>query len=354
MANDATYDIGKRTIDRIKSASSVHEIDTRKSCERWLCEELSRGFTAVHPVPHMIKGGILHAQITRETGDLDITFARKMSEGEITTSFRQMKPLLAAKGIDINEIGKMQPLFISEDGGMRFPIYANAGGIRINTHIDITGGRRHLPARRLNESGTPIQVQRAFGSVFFRDQMPLQAYYQPYEGQAADKLSMLLLRPDTTRWEDFTDLSMLQNMGIAPRMIAAELQHKLSFMDGSLQLLFSLPEVPSTLTWDYAREKAMHFAAWRQKQAKTRSRPRSLDFEDAVCDVRQMYYAVRSAIIDSYTPQVAAPVPGFSDQARKMREVRQRYRKPETQDEGNVVQLGKYRDPSTLSFRPKI
>ncbi|MCJ9720800.1 nucleotidyl transferase AbiEii/AbiGii toxin family protein [Agrobacterium sp. SHOUNA12C] len=355
MANDATFDIGKRTMDRIKSASSVHEIDTRKSTERWLCEELSRGFTAVHPVPHIIKGGLLHAQITRETGDLDITFARKMSEGEILTALRQMKPLLAAKGIGDVEIGKMQPLVISGDGGMRFPIVANAGGTRINTHIDITGGRRHLPARRLNESGTPIQVQRTFGSVFFKDQVPLQAYYQPFEGQAADKLSVLLLRPDTTRWKDFTDLSMLQKMGLAPNKIAAELQHKLSFMleDGE-DLLWSLPEVPSTMTWDYAREKAMHFSSWQQKQAKTGSRPKTVDFEDAVCDVRQMYFAVRKAIIESYTPQVAAPVPTVADQARKMREVRKRYQKPEPKEEGNVIQMGRYRDPGSLTFRPKF
>lgn len=354
MANDATYDIGKGTIDRIKSASSVHEIDTRKSAERWLSEELSRGFTAVHPVPHIVKGGMLHAQITRETGDLDITFARKMSEGEILTALRQMKPLLAAKGLDIVEIGKMQPLVISGDGGMRFPIVANAGGTRINTHVDITGGRRHLPARRLNETATPIQVQRTFGSVFFKDQVPLQAYYQPFEGQAADKLSVLLLRPDTTRWKDFTDLSMLHKMGMAPNKIAAELQHKLSFMEDGQELLLNLPEVPSTMTWDYAREKAMLFASWQQKLAKTGGRPKSVDFEDTCCDVRQMYFAVRQAIIQSYTPQVFAPAPSVAAQARKVRELRARYQKPETQDEGNVVQLGKHRDPSSLAFKPKF
>jgi hypothetical protein len=57
MDNNATYDFGTRVIDRIKSASKIHGLDTRKSSERFLCEELSRGLSAVFPVPHMIKGG---------------------------------------------------------------------------------------------------------------------------------------------------------------------------------------------------------------------------------------------------------------------------------------------------------
>ncbi len=168
MANDATFEIGRRTVDRIKSASSVHEIDTRKSCERWLCEELSRGFTAVHPVPHMIKGGLLHAQVTRETGDLDISFARQMSEGEILRDLHQIAPLLAVRGIEIAKIGDMQNFIINGDGGMRFPITAMVGGTRINTHIDVTGGVRHLPAKMKDETGQVRKVQKSFGSVFFR------------------------------------------------------------------------------------------------------------------------------------------------------------------------------------------
>ncbi|MGO4566084.1 nucleotidyl transferase AbiEii/AbiGii toxin family protein [Rhizobium sp. 2YAF20] len=349
MANDATFDIGKRTIDRIKSASSVHELDTRKSTERFLCEEISRGLSTVFPVRHLVKGGLLHAQVTRETGDLDITFARKVSEPEILQSLRLMAPLLAAKGITITRIGKIQDLIISGDGGMRFPVEADCGGTRINTHLDITGGMRHLPASKKDQSGKEVQVQKVFSSVFFKDQQPLEAYFQPFEGQAADKLSVLVLRPDATRWKDFADISHLHKMNLSPTKIAIEMSHKLSFMfETAREVLQALPEVPETMSFEYAREKAAQWQNWQAKNGRTAS---SIDFEDANCNVRNMYFAVRKVLVDSFVPYRRPRV----RHVPTVDEVRQALNEPQARaDRDNVVvHMGLYRDPATLKFRPK-
>ncbi|TAW65412.1 hypothetical protein ELI15_14050 [Rhizobium ruizarguesonis] len=343
MANDATFDIGKRTIDRIKSASSVHEIDTRKSTERWLCEELSRGFTAVEPVFHLVKGGLLHAQITRETGDLDITFARKMSESEILRDIHQMAPLLAAKGIEIAKIGDMQNLIINGDGGMRFPITAMVGGTRINTHIDVTGGMRHLPAKIKDETGQVRKVQKSFGSVFFKGQQPLEAYYQPFEAQAADKLATVVLRPDTTRWKDFDDLSRLYQMGLSRTKIAVELAHKLSYMYKTARdVLLALPEVPAAMSFDYAREKAAHWQMWQQRNGRTTT----TDFEAVACDSRNLYFDVRKVLVDSYQPVRKPKV----ERKPTVAEVKQAF----GGSDSNIIQMGRYRDPGSLTFRPKF
>ena len=349
MVNDANFAIGKRTIDRIKSASTVHGLDTRKSSERWLCEELSRGFSAVLTVPHMIKGGLIHAQVTRETGDLDIVFARKVSEHEVLQSLRMMAPQLASKGIEITKVGKMQELLISGDGGMRFPIEAAVGGTRINTHADITGGMRHLPARKTDQAGQPLQLQKTFGSVFFKDQQPLEAFYQNFEGQAADKLAALVLRPDTTRWKDFADVSRLQKMGLNPSKIGVELAHKLSYMyESARDVLAALPEVPQTMTFDYVREKAKHWQNWQQRNGKIAP---TVDFDDVACDARIMYSNVRQVLINSYAPN-HRPRRSISvaDQAKAVRELRSK-----TAERGNnVVNIGDYRDPITLAYRPKV
>lgn len=343
MATDATFEIGKRTIDRIKSASSVHEIDTRKSTERWLCEELSRGFTAVEPVSHLVKGGLLHAQITRETGDLDITFARKMSKDEIVRDIHQMAPRLAARGIEITKIGEMQNLIINGDGGMRFPIMAAAGVTRINTHIDVTGGMRHLPAKAKDETGQVRKIEKSLGSVFFKGQQPLEAYYQPFEAQAADKLATVVLRPDTTRWKDFDDLSRLYQMGLDRTRIAVELAHKLSYMYKTARdVLLALPEVPAIMSFDYAREKAAHWQMWQQRNGRTTT----TDFEAIACDSRNLYFDVRKVLVDSYQPIRKPKV----ERKPTVAEVKQAF----GGSDGNVIEMGRYRDQTTLNYRPKF
>lgn len=81
MANDAVFELGRRLMDRIKSASYFHGVDTRLASERMLCEELSRGLSK-HLVPkYMIKGGLLHPQVA----DRPVTSITCLSVGSSRT-----------------------------------------------------------------------------------------------------------------------------------------------------------------------------------------------------------------------------------------------------------------------------
>ncbi|MBA9034330.1 nucleotidyl transferase AbiEii/AbiGii toxin family protein [Rhizobium leguminosarum] len=218
---DATFNAGVSVMTRLRNASQALGINTQRSAERFLCEEMSRGMTAVMKVRHMIKGGCIYHQATRETRDLDIAFARKIVHTEFYRAIRDMAPMLAEKGIVIAKVGKPAPLWINGDEGMRFGIEAKIGTATIRTHVDVTGGPRQMPFY------TPV---KSSGSLFFKDQVPLQGLYQSFESQAADKLSAVVLRPGTTRWKDFSDISALSKMGLDKAVIANELAHQLTFL----------------------------------------------------------------------------------------------------------------------------
>lgn len=347
-AND-TFNIGNRVIDRIKSASTIHGLDVRKSAERFLCEELSRGFSAVAPVPHMVRGGCAWPQLTRESGDLDVVFARKVEENELVRSIRAMTPLLAKNGVVITKVGKAQELCIDGDGGLRVSIEAMVGKSCVITQLTATGGVRHLPAKQLGADGHPVQMQKTAGSVFFCDQQPLIAYYQPYEAQAADKLAAVVLRPDMVRWKDFDDLARLHRISLSPTKIALQLSHKLSYRCKTRdEVLEALPEVPSALSFEFAQEKARAWQMWQQRHG----RDTSVDFIAVACDTRQLYHMVRERIIESLRPE-RRPRVRKNPTVEELRTQRIGIQRIVDKDKP-VVRLSDYRREETYVYRPKF
>ncbi|UFW65813.1 nucleotidyl transferase AbiEii/AbiGii toxin family protein [Rhizobium laguerreae] len=339
MANAATYDLGIRLINRIKSACHLHSIDTRKACERMLAEEISRGLSK-HLIPrHMIKGGLLHPQVTRETGDLDIIFERRIEGHAMHRAFELMKHDLAAKGVELRTYSHdPEPLHIDGHGGDRYKVMAMAGNTRINTKIDMTGGTALFPK---------FKPERRHGSVFYAGQEPLLGLYQMYESQAADKLIEVVTNPATTRWKDFRDLSILHNMRLDATHIGAEIVHKMRRkLDSDYAIKDAFPEEPVSLKWEFAQEKAQLWATWKSKNA-----PHMNAFIDTLCDSRQMYNAVRNHLL--------AGLKLHEDRRQRVRRqidavnrVREGYAKGEDAD--NVIHMGRYRDAATMAFKPKF
>ncbi|MEY9198426.1 hypothetical protein ABIA16_003542 [Sinorhizobium fredii] len=342
MANDANFELGCRLIDRIKSAAKLHGIDTRRACERMLAEEISRGLST-HLIPrHMIKGGLLWPQESRETGDLDVLFERNMSEDEMHGAFKAMKPLLEAKGIILQVVGRHpDPLWIDGDQGQRYRVVGTVGKTRIDTHVDVTGGTTMFPKFR---------PERRHGSTFFKDQQPLLGLYQPFESQAADKLAAVVLRPDTTRWKDFRDLSMLFKMQLDPSFIGAELVHKLRRKIGSDQdIMDALPEAPEVFGFEYALEKAQVWEHWRDKNAKQMN-----DFTDVLCDGRHLYVDVRRKLAETLEArQQRHQRVRHRPTVEEIRQLRIRSQRVIDKDQ-TVVNLGDYRPvDSSQAYKPR-
>ncbi len=337
MANAATYDEGIRLINRIKSACQLHGIDTRKATERMLAEELSRGLSK-HLIPkHMIKGGLLHPQVSRETSDLDILFERKMEPQEICRAFELMKPDLAAKGIELRSYThEPEQLYVDGYGGDRYKVCAYAGNTRINNKIEITGGTRLFPKFR---------PERRHGSVFFKNQEPLLGLYQTFESQASDKLIEVITNADTTRWKDFRDVSMLSKMHLDPKHIAQEVLHRLRRKQlRDYSIMDAMPEEPRALKWELAQEKAKLWHVWKEKHA-----PDVNNFIDVLCDGRDLYSRVRQHIVADLK-LVQERHQRVLRQAEVMRNMRERYGRSA---EGNVIQLSDRRD-RVPAYRPKF
>ncbi|CAN7262576.1 nucleotidyl transferase AbiEii/AbiGii toxin family protein [Rhizobium sp. LjRoot98] len=342
--NDEIISPGCRLIDRIRGAACYHGIDTRKATERMLCEEISRGLSK-HLIPkHMVKGGLLWPQITRETGDLDILFERKIEPHEMCRALEAMKPDLAAKGIVLEAYSKTpKPLWIDGNGGDRYDIVAKAGRTRINTHLDVTGGTDLFPKFR---------PERRHGSIFFRDQVPLLGLYQSFESQAADKLAAVVLDPTTTRWKDFRDLSMLFAMKLDASLIGAELVHKLRrkiVSDDEIMAL--LPEAPEVFAYEFALDKAQVWEHWRDKNAKQMD-----DFTDVLCDGRHLYLDVRRAMATTLeNRRERHKRAGHKPTVEEIRQLRVKAQRVIDQGQ-RVVRLGDYRpqEHSASRYRPKM
>ncbi|ARQ58939.1 hypothetical protein Kim5_CH02896 [Rhizobium sp. Kim5] len=339
MANAAIYDEGTRLINRIKSACQLHGIDTRLATERMLAEEISRGLSK-HLIPrHMIKGGLLHPQVSRETADLDILFERKVERHEMHRAFELMKHDLAAKGIELRSYSnEPEALHIDGHGGHRYKVMAMAGNTRINTKIDMTGGTQLFPKFR---------PERRHGSVFYSGQEPLLGLYQTFESQAADKLIEVATYPSTSRWKDFRDLSILYGMKLDVTHVGAEVVHKMRReLVSDYAIMDAFPEEPVSLKWEFAQEKAQLWETWKDRNA-----PHMNAFIDVLCDSRQMYNAVRQHLL--------ASLKLHEDRRQRVRrqidavnKVRDGYAKSE--DTGNIIEMGKYRDAATLAFKPKF
>ncbi|NTI03155.1 nucleotidyl transferase AbiEii/AbiGii toxin family protein [Agrobacterium rhizogenes] len=338
MSNTVTYDEGILLINRIKSACQIHGIDTRMATERMLAEEISRGLSK-HLIPkHMIKGGLLHPQVTRETSDLDILFERKIEPQEICRAFELMKLDLAAKGIELRSYTREpEALHVDGHGGDRYKVCAYAGNTRINNKIEVTGGTQLFPKFR---------PERRHGSVFYKGQEPLLGLYQTFESQAADKLIEVVTNLETTRWKDFRDLSMLNGMKLDPSHVAEEVLHRLRRKQLSdFSIMSVMPEEPKSLKWELAQEKAKLWHACRSKHS-----PDVNDFIDVLCDSRELYVQVRRHIVADLK-LIQERRQRVQRQAEIMNKVRERHTKA---TDGVVVQMGDYKDPATLTFRPKF
>ena len=331
MAEDAILETGCRLFDRVRSASQLHEIDTRKACERMVCEEISRGFTEHEIIEHMIKGGLIHPQVLRQTSDLDIVFGRRLSSAEIHRAFEKMKPGLEAKGIILESYSKTpDPLWIDGNMGERYHLVIKLGKTRVNTHVDISGGT-HLFPRFYNGP--------RHGSVFYKGQEPLLGHYQPIESQAADKLMAITLRHDTTRWKDFWDLAMLYDMQLDPRLISAEVTHGLRRKAASdADLLAMLPEVPEALSYDFAAAQGIRWQNWATKNKVAG------DWEETLVKARHLYAGIRERVLTAFQtgPRIErAP-------RRLSAEMKERI----AERGENVVELAAWRDKSH-GYRPR-
>ncbi len=132
-------------------------------------------------------------------------------------------------------------------------------------------------------------------------------------------------------------------MSLKRTRIAVELAHKLSYMYKSARdVLLALPEVPATMSFDYAREKAAHWQMWQQRNGRTNT----TDFEAVACDSRNLYFDVRKVLVDSYQP---ARKPR-AERNPTIAEVKQAF----SGSDDNVIDIGRYRDLETRVLRPKF
>jgi hypothetical protein len=329
MANDATYELGNQQVGRIFAGAKQHRLHPRKATERWLCEEISRGFSKHILVPHLVKGGCIHPQTLRQTGNLDVLFGRKMTVSEIHAAFEKMKLDLESAGIVLNSYSrKPDSGLIGGDPADRYAVQATAGKTKISTHVVAMGGTDLFPR---------YTWPRRDGPTYFEGQEPLNGYFQTLESQAADKIISLVVCPTITRWQDYRDLAMLWDMQLDLGIIGAEVVHKLRRKVGTNEAIMAkLPELPEALRYDFAGQQGLRWQAW------ANTNKVAGDWEDTLCRARHLYAYTRERMAKSLERHnriegVARQQPDFksriADRAKERRAERAE----------NVVELAEWR-----------
>lgn len=326
-----TYAIGQILRERIKSASQLHHLDTRLSAERLLCEEIARGFQQHLSCPFVIKGGLIHDQRKRQTGDLDIQFLRRLDVSEVHRAFDAMAADLARKGLHLDSTSD-EPEILDINGsiGMRFRVRAYAGDMRIDTHIDMSF-----------RGSFPKRVPQRTLPTFIKGQEPLVAHVQETETQIAEKMvSILRMSGDSTRLKDMYDIAKFAADNLDHDLLADEMMRVATSREPGLDLDRLFLEVPEALSFDVVDR---HEAAWIRLKETGKIRADLIEFIDVICDCRHVYDEARKRVWSRLGIIEEKPTMTL----RQARIAAQRV----IDRERRVVSIDAYRAPQTLPAR---
>ncbi|PZU78215.1 MAG: hypothetical protein DI546_04445 [Rhizobium sp.] len=190
---------------RLKAAVKKHDLNIDKAAARVLGDAvLSVWHYGMGPAPIILKGGDLFPQTLRETDDVDVLTIRRYSNLEVQNGFKIIARLLEAKGISVEYLSReAQELNIGYgDPVTRYKIRGKVGGVRANTHIDMTlaRGPHALP---------PVIIDSVLPS-FVDGVDPLRIKTVPLETAAAEKWLAVLTQPATDyRVKHLADLFLL-------------------------------------------------------------------------------------------------------------------------------------------------
>lgn len=257
---------GFKLSERVKGISKAHGIDGRVALERFVSESVLWAVTQVSGRPFMVKGGLLHDQRVRQTGDGDIMYPERMSAVDLYGVVGEAAALLRQHGIMWHP-GEVRQLSMGGRGeGFRVAVNAKVGATRVCTHLDVSFGE--LPV-----GTTSCEFRSMFKGPSFT------AYAQPLEAQAADKLAAVItLGMQNTRLKDYVDLLRLRGMGLDDTAIARHLHATMRERNADTAMLLGIPD---GLSFEYADAQTW---VWRDIAARDGGLP--LDFLDTVCTLR--------------------------------------------------------------------
>lgn len=225
---------------RLKAQSKNLCVDASKMASRYVCERILANFhNAFGPAHFKVVGGLLFPQHVRPTADADIRVVRSYSHAELENGMRVVADLLRSEGIEFAKIDAPRVLDTGEaDTTIRLRFDATAGGIRANSHIDLTVVRGpYAFSERTRKTDLP---------ALFRGAPQLTAYAQPLAAAAAEKWLACIAQRDTDmRLKFHLDLVQLVDLGLKPEAVAKELLRVLVHRG---QKLSALREQPRGLT----------------------------------------------------------------------------------------------------------
>lgn len=261
---------GFRLAERVRGIAKAHRIDVRVATERFVAESILWALTRTSDIDFVVKGGLLHDQRQRETGDADIMLPEPMSAIGLYGTVGAAAALLRQHGIMWTP-GEVRPMSMGGRGqGFRVPVTAKLGATRVDTHVDVSFGA--IPAG---------SQRREFKSMFKGPSFT--AWAQPLEAQAADKLATIAtLGMTNTRLKDHRDLVLLRDRGLDDTAIARHLYQTMRERGADTSVLLGIPD---GLSLEYAEARQ-----WEWRSFAARSAPGlPLDFMWAVCDIRHWF-----------------------------------------------------------------
>lgn len=305
--------LGWKLADRVKQISKCQYIDSRVSLQRFVSESIL--WALIKTAPHLdpvVKGGLLHDQRTRATGDADVMLTKPRSAVDLFGDVSAAAALLREHGIMWSP-GDVKPMSMGGRGsGFRIDVDATLGITRVRTHLDVSFGA--LPEG---------SVRKEFRSMFKAPSFT--AWAQPLEAQVADKLAAIVtIGMENTRLKDYRDLIFLKRAGLSDTAIARHLYATMRERKADMATL--LQPVPEGLSFDFVDSRTWDWRGYAAPQAGL-----SLNFLEVVCDLRHWYADImdrfhRLAAADRLEPRCHMRAPGI-----------------ETPDDVNVYDLAAYR-----------
>lgn len=238
---------------RLKKAVNAHGLNIDKAAARVLGDAvLSVWHYGMGPVPIVLKGGDLFPQTLRETDNIDILTIRRFTNREIHNGFKVIAPLLEARGITLDFLSEeAQELDVGYgDPVTRYKLRGKVGGVRANTHVDMTlaRGPRALP---------PVVVDSALPS-FVDGVDPLRIKTVPLVTVAAEKWLAVRTQPTADyRVKHLADLFLLAEVAqLDLAKVAGEIERVARHR--GMPLACCTP-TPDALRWPWL---ALHEQAW--------------------------------------------------------------------------------------------
>ncbi|MBP0439124.1 nucleotidyl transferase AbiEii/AbiGii toxin family protein [Tianweitania sediminis] len=287
---------GWKLSDRTKQIAKGFRLDVPVAFERLTCESLLWALLQVTDLDLMVKGGLLHDQRVRQTGDADLTLERRLSAPALYGAVSAAAAHLRKYGLAV-EIGEVHALDMGGKGsGFRVPVTAKIGPTRVVAHLDVGFGPRPEGA-----------VRREFKSLFMGP--TFAAWAQPLEHQVADKVAAIItLGAGNTRLKDFADLSRMYRTGLNDTVIARALVSTMRERKADTSIL--LKECPEGLSPEFA---AANRAIWKEYLAQ-HDEALHMDFEAVAGDAFAWWQDIQDEMLrlaerDELEPQARLEAP---------------------------------------------